>query len=81
MKHELTFLTIFFLFQSKRFKLAPNRSNECSLKIEEDEDELSIEDSQSLPSSQEDLEQKLKREVSVKDNEHEDSEYESAEEK
>jgi hypothetical protein len=48
---------------------------------EDEEEELSIEESQSLPSSQEDFGSKLKREGSIKDSQHEDSEYESAEEK
>ncbi len=63
--------------------MAPTRSNESSMKTEEEdeEEELSIEESQSLPSSQEDFGSKLKREVSIKDSQHEDSEYESAEEK
>lgn len=66
-------------FQTKRFKLAHQKSD-SSLKSEEIDD-LEIGDSSSLPSSQEEFESKIKREVSLKDTDQEDSEYESAEEK
>ncbi len=67
------------VFQTKRFKLAHQKSD-SSLKSDEVE-ELEIGDSSSLPSSQEEFESKIKREVSLKDTDQEDSEYESAEEK
>lgn len=64
---------------SKRFKLAQvPPTNESGTSIEEEE--LEVEDSQSLPSSQEEFGSKIRREVSLDDDEEDDSEYESAEE-
>ena len=58
--------------------MAPTKSGEGSSKEEE---ELEYEDSSSLPSSQEeDVGSKIRREISLKDNDQEESEYESAEE-
>ena len=59
--------------------MAPTKSGEGSSKEEEELE--SYEDSSSLPSSQEeDVGSKIRREISLKDNDQEESEYESAEE-
>ena len=58
-----------------------SKSNESSLKVDNDviEDEFEVSESQSLPSSQESLAGKTASDVTI--DEEDESEYESAEEK
>ena len=58
-----------------------SKSNESSLKVDNDviEDEFEVSESQSLPSSQESLAGKTTSDVTI--DEEDESEYESAEEK